>query len=146
MLDPQNLVNLTGGIVADPEIVNGKIFKTRLAIDYAGSEKDSDNNSGYFEIVYYLKNNSGFVSQNAEFVSSQVTQGKLKKGSTVSLIGRLVQERWKGQDGKGNSRVTIVVEHLSYAKSSRSSGTSSASASSSDTPVATSANAVPSSF
>jgi single-stranded DNA-binding protein len=146
MLDPQNLVNLTGGIVADPEILNGKIFKTRLAIDYAGSEKDSDNNNGYFEIVYYLKNNNGFTSTNASFVASQVEQGKLKKGSTVSLIGRLVQERWKNQDGKGASRVTIVVEHLSYAKSSRSSGTSASTSDSSETQSATSSNAVPSSF
>ena len=146
MLDPQNLVNLTGGIVADPEILNGKIFKTRLAIDYAGSEKDSDNNSGYFEIVYYLKNNNGFTSTNASFVASQVEQGKLKKGSTVSLIGRLVQERWKNQDGKGASRVTVVVEHLSYAKSSRSSGTSASTSDSSETQSATSSNAVPSSF
>jgi single-stranded DNA-binding protein len=147
MLDPQNLVNLTGGIVADPEIVNGRIFKTRLAIDYAGSEKDSDNNSGYFEIVYYLKNNTGFTSSNASFVATQVEQGKLKKGSTVSLIGRLVQERWKS-DGKNNSRVTVVVEHLSYAKSSRSSNPSSSTASDSSVgnTVAVSTNSVPSSF
>ena len=65
MLDPQNLVTISGGFVADPEIVNGKILKARLGVDYAGSEKDSDNNSGYFDVVYYLKDNSDFVNKNA---------------------------------------------------------------------------------
>ena len=144
MLDPQNLVNLTGGIVVDPEIINEKIFKTRIAIDYAGSEKDSDNNSGYFDIVYYLKNKDQFASTNASFVASQVEQSKLKKGSTVSIIGRLVQERWK-TDGKNNSRVTIVVEHLGYAKTSRPAN-SSDSSTSSENQSAPVNNSVPLSF
>lgn len=145
MLDPQNLVTITGGLVADPEVINGRIMKCRVALDYAGSEKDSDNKSGYFEIVYYLKNNNGFTNDNASFVSGQIDSGKLKKGSTVSVVGRLLQERWKGQDGKGASRVVIVVEHLGYAKSSRSSAPSTSSEGS-QTQAASSSNSVPSSF
>ena len=38
MLDPQNLVTISGGFVADPEVVNdGRILKARLGVDYAGS-------------------------------------------------------------------------------------------------------------
>lgn len=142
MLDPQNIINISGGLVVDPEIVNGKIFKTRLAVDYAGSEKDSDNNSGYFDVVYYLKDKDGFVNKNASFVAGQVDQGKMKKASTVTIVGRLVQERWK-QDGQSRSKVTIVAEHLTYAPT-RSSKQSSDSASS-DAPSAA-ASAIPSSF
>lgn len=69
MIDPKNLINITGGVVTDPELVNDKIAKFRLAVDYAGQEKGSENTSGYFDIVYYLKNQSGFVGNNASFIS-----------------------------------------------------------------------------
>ena len=54
MIDPKNILNITGGVVSDPELVNdGKIANFTLAVDYAGSEKGSDNNTGYFDVVYY---------------------------------------------------------------------------------------------
>ena len=78
MLDAKNVVSISGGVVSDPEIINEKIAKFRLAVDYAGSEKSSQNNSGYFEIVYYLKEGSDFASKNAQFLHTQITGGKLK--------------------------------------------------------------------
>lgn len=119
MLDPQNLVTISGGIVSDPEVVNDRILKIRLGVDYAGSEKDSDNNNGYFDIVYYLKDNNGFTNKNASFVAGQISDGKMKKGSTVSIIGRLVHERWK-QDDQNKSKVVIVAEHMTYGQRSAS--------------------------
>lgn len=118
MLDPNNLVNISGGVIADPETVaDGKIAKFRIGVDYAASDKDSDNNSGYFDVIYYLKDNNGFTSKNASFVDGQIRDSKLKKGSSVVLIGRLVQERWK-QDDQNRSRIVIVAEHVSYTKGS----------------------------
>lgn len=142
MLDPQNLVNISGGLVADPEVINDRILKLRVAIDYAGSEKDSDNKSGYFDIVYYLKDNNGFTGKNASFVSSQISEGKMKKGSSVSVIGRLLQERWK-EDDKSRSKIVVVAEHLTYGARANSNGTS---AKTSETKEATSTNAIPQSF
>ena len=55
MIDPKNVISLTGGVVSDPELINDKIAKFRMAVDYAGSEKGSQNNSGYFDVVYYLR-------------------------------------------------------------------------------------------
>jgi single-stranded DNA-binding protein len=138
MLDAKNVVTISGGIVSDPEIINDKIAKFRLAVDYAGSEKGGQNNSGYFDIVYYLKEGSDFASKNASFLHSQITNGKLKKGSPIQLIGRLVQERWQ-QDNSNRSRVVIVAESVSYAASNysksndSSSGSSESSGSSSET-------------
>jgi single-stranded DNA-binding protein len=136
MLDAKNVIAISGGIVSDPEIINDKIAKFRLAVDYAGSEKGSQNNSGYFDIVYYLKEGSDFASKNASFLHNQITNGKLKKGSPVQLIGRLVQERWQ-QDNSNRSREVIVAESVSYAasnyaKSNDSSSNSSESSTSSD--------------
>lgn len=140
MLDPQNMINISGGLVADPEMVaNGKIMKSRIGVDYSGSEKDSDNNSGYFDIVYYLKDGNGHVGKNASFVDSQISAGKMKKGTSVSIIGRLVQERWK-QDGSSRSRVVIVVEHMSYGQRASSKSSDSSSAPAADS------SAIPSSF
>jgi single-stranded DNA-binding protein len=112
MLDARNLVTLTGGLVADPETPSPNLVKLRLAVDFAGSEKDSDNNSGYFDVTYWL--NSDTAGRNADFVKSQVTDGKMKKGSRIAIVGRLVQERWK--DGEQNrSRIVVVAEQINYA-------------------------------
>lgn len=143
MLDPQNLVTISGGFVADPEIVNGKILKARLGVDYAGSEKDSDNNSGYFDVVYYLKDSNDFVNKNASFVAGQISSGKMKKGSTVSIIGRLVQERWK-QDDQSRSRIVIVAEHVTYGQ--RSAPKDSTSSTSSNQTAAAVNTSIPQSF
>jgi single-stranded DNA-binding protein len=137
MLDPQNLVNISGGVVADPDIINDNILKLRVALDYAGSEKNSDNKSGYFDVVYYLKDQTGFANKNASFVSNQIAEGKMKKGSSVSIIGRLLQERWK-QDEKNQSKVVIVAEHITYGQRSNSNGNGNGTAKSSDASVATS--------
>jgi single-stranded DNA-binding protein len=138
MLDPKNMVNLTAGIVADPEIINDKIAKFRVAIDYAGSEKGAQSTSGYFDVTYYLKDGNDFANKNASFVHGQITQGKMKKGSQVSIIGRLVQERWQ-QDNSNRSKVVVIAEHMAYAansapKSSDSSSGGSAKATNASVP------------
>jgi single-stranded DNA-binding protein len=117
MLDPKNMVTLTAGIVADPEVINDKIAKFRIAIDYAGSEKGSQSTSGYFDVTYYLKDANGYINKNASFIHNQITDGKMKKGSQVSIIGRLVQERWQ-QDNSNRSKVVVIAEHMAYAANS----------------------------
>lgn len=118
MIDPRNTVVLTAGVIADPETVaNGNIAKLRIAVDYAGSEKGAGSSSGYFDVVYYLKDGSDFASKNAAFIAKQISEGKMKKGSQVQIIGRLVQERWQ-QEGSNRSKVVVVAEAVTYAGSS----------------------------
>ncbi len=115
MIDPRNIVNLTAGIVSDPEsVANGNIIKFRIAVDFAGSEKGAGVSSGYFDVVYYLKDGSDFASKNASFVSKQISEKKMKKGSQVQILGRLVQERWQ-QDNQNRSKIVIVAEAVTYA-------------------------------
>jgi single-stranded DNA-binding protein len=117
MIDPRNTVILTAGIISDPELVaNGNIAKFRIAVDYAGSEKGAGASSGYFDVVYYLKDGSEPASKNASFVIAQLQNSKMKKGSQVQLVGRLVQERWQ-QEGQNRSKTVIVAEALTYAGS-----------------------------
>ena len=117
MIDPKNTINLTAGIIADPELVaNGNIAKFRIAVDYAGSEKGSGISTGYFDVVYYLKDGSEFANKNATFVAGQINGGKMKKGSQIQLVGRLVQERWQ-QETQNRSKVVIAAESITYAGS-----------------------------
>ena len=84
MIDPRNTVILTAGLIADPELVaNGNIAKLRIAVDYAGSEKGAGSSSGYFDVVYYLKDGSDFASKNASFLAGQISNAKMKKGSQI---------------------------------------------------------------
>jgi hypothetical protein len=109
---------LTAGVIADPELVaNGNIAKIRIAVDYAGSEKGSGMSSGYFDVTYYLKDGSDFANKNASFVAGQISNGKMKKGSQIQIVGRLVQERWQ-QDNQNRSKVVIAAESITYAGSS----------------------------
>lgn len=143
MIDPKNTVNLTCGIVVDPEVISDKIIKFRVAVDYSASDKGSDNNSGYFDIVYYISDTS-----NSKFVANQVSQGKMKKGSQIQILGRLVQERYKSQDDSPRSRVVVTAEAISYAGSAKpqtSSGLSGDSLPSSSAPKQ-SYSSVPSEF
>ncbi len=116
MIDPRNTVILTAGVVADPEVINNSIAKFRIAIDYAGNEKGSGSSVGYFDVVYYLKDGNNPASKNAAFVANQISDGKMKKGSQVQIVGRLVQERWQ-QDNTNRSKIVIVAEALTYASS-----------------------------
>lgn len=132
MIDPKNTVSITAGVVADPELVaNGNIAKLRIAVDYAGSEKGSGMSSGYFDVVYYLKDGSDFASKNAAFVSKQINESKMKKGAQIQILGRLVQERWQ-QDNQNRSKVVIVAEAISYAGSSYQKNSSSSSSDSTE--------------
>jgi len=127
MIDPRNTIILSAGLIAEPELIaNGNIAKLRIAVDYAGSEKGAGPSSGYFDVVYYLKDGSEFSSKNAMFLSKQITESKMKKGSQIQIVGRLIQERWQ-QDGGNRSKVVIVAEAVTYAGSSfQKSGDSSA--------------------
>lgn len=124
MLDPKNNWTGVGGVVADPEVINNSILKIRVAVDYAGSEKDSKNASGYFDVVYYLNNEDN--ARNAKWVKSQIDAGNIKKGSQLAILGRLVQERWE-KDGNKGQRVVITAEALTYASSSKPQGESNSS-------------------
>lgn len=114
MLDPKNVVALTGGLVDSPEI-NGDVAKLRIAIDYAGNERNSDNKSGYFQVKYFLNSDT----PNATFVRNQITNNNFKKGSTLQLLGRLVQERWKDDAGNNRSGIVVIAESITYGTSIR---------------------------
>lgn len=68
-----------------------------------------------------FKNSNGENTDEVSFFDVE-TFGKLadmcskyaEKGRGLSVVGRMKQNRWKTDDGKTNSRITIVAEHVEF--------------------------------
>ena len=144
MIDPRNTVILTCGVVMDPETAgnNNDILKLRVGVDFAGSEKGSEQTSGFFDVVYYMNNTDN--TRNTKFVRDQFEAGNLGKGSQIQLVGRLVQERWSTDENKKGQRVTIVAESISYVKGQKSASTDGGATSSSS--ASSSSGSLPTEF
>lgn len=113
MVDSRNMGTLTGGMLADPEVIDtktgNKIVKFRMGADYAGTEGGTSG-SGYFDVVYYANPDD----RNSKFVISQIDAGNLKRGSQIGIVYRLNQERWE-QEGSKRSKIVLVAESVNYA-------------------------------
>jgi len=68
----------------------------------------------------YYKQDSGFEKEVSFFnvetwaKLAEACYAKGKKGRGVRVVGRLKQDRWSGPDGKPQSRVSIVAEHVEF--------------------------------
>ena len=95
-----NNVVLAGNVVADPEARatnSGKsVASFRLAVNNPINDKD----------VLFIDVDSW--EKQAEFVTSYV-----KKGSSVSVIGRLKQDSWE-KDGKKMTKTFVVADRVSF--------------------------------
>lgn len=85
-----------------------KVGEMTIAVNRG--RKDSDGNwideVSYFEVSSFGK-------------MAEVSADKGKKGTEIRVVGRLKQERWNGPDGKSNSKVVIVAEHIDYRESEK---------------------------
>lgn len=107
-----NSLIVEGRLVKDAilkELPSGlKVGEMTIAVNRG--RKDSDGNwideVSYFEISSFGK-------------MAEVSADKGKKGSEIRVVGRLKQERWNGPDGKSNSKVVIVAEHIDYKESEK---------------------------
>jgi single-strand DNA-binding protein len=95
-----NSIVLAGNVVADPESRNTQSGKTvatfRLAINNPLNDKD----------VVYIDVDTW--EKQAEFVTTYV-----KKGSAVSVVGRLRQDSWE-KDGKKQSKILVVADRVNF--------------------------------
>lgn len=95
-----NNVVLAGNTTEDPEIrsttTGKKIASFRLAVNNPLNDKDT----------LFIKVDTW--EKQAEFVGNYV-----KKGSSVSVIGRLKLETWE-KDGRKNSAVIVVADRVNF--------------------------------
>ena len=72
----------------------------------------------------YVKKADGSFAQETSYFDceawgkdAEAVGGKATKGSRCRIVGRLKQDRWKGNDGKSYSRISIVSEHIDLVSS-----------------------------
>ena len=108
-MNQTNSIVVDGNLVKDPVLVEPKTgFKVcRLSVAVNRWYKDENGNSvdkvSFFEAEAY--------GNSAEFCNKYA-----KKGSPIRLVGRLQQDRWTNKEGKTDSKVYIVAEHIELLK------------------------------
>lgn len=78
MLDSKNVWIGQGGVVFEPEVIQDKILKLRIGVDYAASEKGSENTSG----SGYFFDFSLFAIVNVAMFKILATSPRVKMGFT----------------------------------------------------------------
>ena len=111
MLDAKNLTTISGNLVADPEMPSDSIITGSIAVSYGGTE-DGKSATGFFDFKMFSS------APNFDFVKSQIKDKKMQKGSSLSIIGSLKQERYQTKDGQKASKIRIYAESISYGFSS----------------------------
>ena len=110
-----NSIILEGNVCKEPEIkeINGErnlaTFSIAVNRYYKKADGDFEQETSYFDIEAWGTNYVKLISEKAE------------KGSGVRVVGRLKQERGNGPDGKSNSKVVIVAEHIDFKESDKKS-------------------------
>jgi single-strand DNA-binding protein len=95
-----NSIVLAGNVVADPESRSTQTGKTVATFRLAVNNPLNDKDVVYIDVDTWEKQ--------AEFVTSYV-----KKGSAVSVIGRLKQDSWE-KDGKKQSKILAVADRVNF--------------------------------
>ena len=107
-----NVITMVGNVVADPTNKNtatGKSVSTlRLAVNNPMNDKD----------VLFI--NVDTWEKQAEFVSKFV-----KKGSMVSVVGRLKQDEWE-KDGVKRTSYAIVADRVNFVGGKKKDATAAA--------------------
>lgn len=137
-MNRKNFVALEGGLTKDPEVHESPgVVHLSLAIDGAGSEKGVSFPTGYFDVKVWLNDSDYTPAITAKNIRAAIADGSLKKGSRVSVMGTLKQERWT-KDGVRSSKVVVVADMVEvYTKQSTGSysSTNVAAEADSDQPV-----------
>jgi single-strand DNA-binding protein len=101
-----NSILIEGNMVRDPQLratAKGTSLCTFTLASNRFFKQDSgmEKEVGFFEIETWAK-------------LAEACNNLGKKGRGVRVVGRLKQSRWTGNDGKQNSRVSIVAEHVEF--------------------------------
>lgn len=141
MINPKNMLVLSGGLVDVPEEKNN-LITLRLAVDFSGSEQGSDNKSGYFTVKYWTNNEDS----NTKFVKKQIADGNFKKGSQLTVAGRILQERWSTDANEKRQTVTVIAEAITYSGGGAPRSAEQATATEATGGDATAVNSAPNTF
>lgn len=103
-----NCLIVEGNITQNPEFkttVHGNpICKLPIAVNHYYKKANSDEYVD--EVSYFDVETFGKLAE----ICAKFSQ----KGRGVSVVGRIKQNRWKTEDGKNASRVTIIAEKVEF--------------------------------
>ncbi len=102
-----NSLILEGNIAKDSELMEPaegfKVFKFPIGVNRWYKNKD---NQGVEEVSFFDIEAYGKL---AEYCNKKAT-----KGRGVRVVGRLKQDKWTGEDGKMQSKIFVVAEHIEF--------------------------------
>lgn len=103
-----NVAVIAGNAVADPIIratnTGKKVASVRMAVNNPINEKE----------VLFI--DVDVWEKQAEFVEKYV-----KKGSLLSVVGRLKQDSWE-KDGQKQSKISVIAEKINFVNSGKKKG------------------------
>jgi len=101
-----NSILIEGNLVRDPQI-RTTAKGTQVCTFTLASNR-------YYKQDTGLEKEVGFYDVETWAKLGEYCCGQGRKGRGVRVVGRLRQDRWNGQDGKLNSKVCIVAEHVEF--------------------------------
>lgn len=102
-----NSIIVEGNLTRNPEVKDlgngGKVCTLSIAVNrtYKTADGTETDEVSYFEIDAY----GNLADACLKWAS---------KGRGIRVVGRLKQNRWKGDDGKSHSKVVIIAEHIEF--------------------------------
>lgn len=111
-----NSTTITGNIVRDPEsVADGGIARFTVAVNYSRKLRDGEDagtrrtNTGADGTVYV--DDPSFIDCKAFNGNAKKLLAKAGKGNRVTILGRLVQEKWDTPEGN-RSRMFVYVTNI----------------------------------
>jgi len=101
-----NSILIEGNLVRDP-LLRSTPKGTQVCTMSLASNRFKKLETGFEKEVSFFN-----VESWSRLAESCYNKGK--KGRGVRVVGRLKQDRWTGADGKPQSRITIVAEHIEF--------------------------------
>ena len=102
-----NSLLLEGNLVRDAELHQVGSSGTSVCKFTVATNRSYKKDNGYEKEVSYFD-----VQTWGKLAEFSANSGK--KGRGCRVVGRLKQDRWEGPDGKKNSKVYIVAEHVEW--------------------------------
>lgn len=101
-----NSILMEGNLVRDPELgatpKGTQVCKFSIATNrFYKQEGAKVDEVSYFDVEVWAK-----LAENC--------QNNLEKGRGVRVVGRLKQDRWHDEEGKGRTKVKIIGEHVEF--------------------------------
>jgi single-strand DNA-binding protein len=103
-----NSVVLAGNVVADPMARSTSTGKSIASFRLAVNNPINDKDTVFIDVDVWEKQ--------AEFVTTHV-----KKGSSVSVIGRLKQDSWE-KDGEKKTKILVVADRVNFVGGKKKDG------------------------